>query len=249
MEEKIKEIVSIYTKIPLEQIGSSTIIDRSAVNSSIMLHRMYAKLAEQGFFVQDYWDVKNFGSLLQRINGKSNNPDETPVTAHAPAQSYPKINEHNAGGIGIDIEEIDSMPGANDFREEVFYKMNFSASEIAYCILQPSPYASFAGLFAAKEALVKADSNYKNKAFNTIVIEHTETGKPSHGDFNLSISHTKTTAVAVVIPSAKTTLQLQPAWQNQTQNKTAKNFYFSFSLVLVSLLLSLIAIYLAWRRN
>jgi phosphopantetheine--protein transferase-like protein len=249
MEEKIKEIVSVYTKIHFEEIGSSTIIDRSAVNSSIMLHRMYAKLAEQGFLVQDYWDVKNFGSLLQRINGKSNNAGETPVTVHEPAQPYLGINEPNARGIGIDIEEIDSMPEVNDFREEVFYKMNFSASEIAYCILQPSPYASFAGLFAAKEALVKADSSYKNKAFNTIVIEHTETGKPSHHNFNLSIAHTKTTAVAVAIPFAASAAQLQPTWQNQSQSKTAINFYFSFSLVLVSLLLSLIAIYLVWKRN
>ena len=245
MEEKIKEIVSIYTKIPAEQIGPSTIIDRSAVDSSIMLHRMYAKLSEQGFTVQDYWDVKNFGSLLQRVNGNSIDQDEIPGTVHPSAPSYADAHERSAAGIGIDIEEIDAMPQTNDFREDAFYKMHFCAPEMAYCILQPDPYASFAGLYAAKEAIVKADNNYKSKAFHTIVIGHSASGKPSHSYFNLSISHTRATAVAVAVRSQQSALPLQ----DQFQNKPAQNFSLPFLLVLVSLLLSLLAIYFAWRRN
>jgi hypothetical protein len=37
--------------------------------------------------------------------------------------------------------------------------------------------------------------------------------------------------------------------QDQFQNKPAQNFSLPFLLVLVSLLLSLLAIYFAWRRN
>jgi len=244
MEEKIKEIVSIYTKIPVDQIGSSTVIDRTAVSSSIVLHRMYAKLSEQGFSVTDYWDVKNFGGLLQRVNGQSNSTDEISVSVQASVADRATDN-HQDSGIGIDIEETDAMPRTNDFREDVFYKMNFSSSEIAYCILQPDPYASFAGLFAAKEAIVKADNSFKIKGFSNIVIEHTEAGKPIFIDFNLSISHTRTTAVAVAIRAVGSQLHLQAA----SQNKTVNNFSFSFSLGLVSLLLSLISIYLVWKRN
>jgi len=244
MEEKIKEIVSIYTKIPVDEIGSSTVIDRTAVSSSIMLHRMYAKLSEQGFSVTDYWDLKNFGSLLQRVNGQSKSAGEIPVAVHTSAPDHVRDNHHSSG-IGIDIEETDSMPRANDFREETFYKMNFSSSEIAYCILQPDPYASFAGLFAAKEAIVKADNSYKSKGFNRIVIEHSETGKPVHSNFNLSISHTKNISIAVAVRAAVSTPQHQAAFKS----KSSDNFSFSFSLVLVSLLLSLISIYLVWKRN
>lgn len=245
MEEKIKEIVSVYTKIPLDQIGSSTVIDRTAVSSSIVLHRMYAKLSEQGFSVGDYWDVKNFSGLLQRVNGHLNSADENSVSLLQASTADAATDNHLASGIGIDIEETDSMPRANDFREDAFYKMNFSSSEIAYCILQPDPYASFAGLFAAKEAIVKADNSYKNKAFNSIVIERTEVGKPIFHDFNLSISHTRATAVAVVIRSARNI----PLLQEAIENKSASSFSFPISLALVSLLLSLISIYLVWKRN
>jgi phosphopantetheine--protein transferase-like protein len=205
---------------------------------------MYAKLAAEGFGVTDYWEVKNFGNLLQRMNGNPNDANEIDVSLQGSAMVQATDN-HQSSGIGIDIEETDSMPRASDFREEAFYKMNFSSSEIAYCILQADPYASFAGLFAAKEAIVKADNAYKSRAFNSIVIEHTAVGKPIFHDFDLSISHTRTTAVAVGIRSVKSEPQLQEA----IANKPTGSFSFSFSLVLVSLLLSLISIYLVWKRN
>jgi holo-[acyl-carrier protein] synthase len=249
MEERIKEIVSLYTKIPAEQIGISTIIDRSSVNSSITLHRMYAKLAEEGFAVRDYWDIKNFRDLMERANGISKNQGEISDTLQTGVPSYSDTSGRVADGIGIDIEEIGAMPETDDFREDAFYKMHFSSSETAYCILQPEPLASFAGLFAAKEAIIKADNNYKKKPFHMIEIEHTEAGKPFHPDFQLSISHTKTTAVAVAISSGQSSFGLHPLLQGQLQGKPARGFSFSNLLVLVSLLLSAFAIYLAWKRN
>jgi len=244
MEEKVKEIVSIYTKIPVDQIGNLTVIDRTAVSSSIVLHRMYAKLSEQGFNITDYWEVKNFGGLLQRVNGQSNRIDEISVSVQ-PLIPDQATDNHQASGIGIDIEETDSMPRTNDFREDAFYKMNFSTSEIAYCILQPDPYASFAGLFAAKEAIAKADNSYRNKGFNSIVIEHTEAGKPVHSDFNLSISHTKNISVAVAVRNVVSTAQ-PPA---VLKNISSGNFSIPSYLILVALVLSLISIYLVWKRN
>ena len=53
MEEKIRKIISIYTKIPEDLIVAETIIDRTSVSSSILLHRMYGKLANEGFIVED----------------------------------------------------------------------------------------------------------------------------------------------------------------------------------------------------
>src|SRR5450631_2235111 len=118
MEERIKEIVSLYTKIPAEQIDSSTIIDRSSVNSSITLHRMYAKLAEEGFAVADYWDIKNFRGLMERANGISKNRGEISDTPQTAMPFYADTPGSLAKGLGIDIEEISAMPETPDFRED-----------------------------------------------------------------------------------------------------------------------------------
>ncbi|HEY4109849.1 holo-ACP synthase [Puia sp.] len=192
MEGKLKEIVSAFIRVPAEQIGAATPVDRRAVKSSIMLHRMYARLAEEGFVVKDYASVRVFGDLFGA-------PKEVaaPVDiVEAPAPTA------QAGGVepiamGIDIESIDSMPRAADFRSEEFYKMNFTPREIAYCILQADPYSSFAGLFAAKEALVKADGSMREKPYNQLGIGHSPEGKPLYPGFTLSIAHANGTAVAV----------------------------------------------------
>jgi phosphopantetheinyl transferase (holo-ACP synthase) len=102
------------------------------------------------------------------------------------------------------------MPSVNDFREDEFYVMNFTPAEISYAILQPDPLATFAGLFAAKEAIVKSDNTIKNKAFNSIFIDHLPSGKPIYPGFSISISHTPTLAMAsaVKLISPKTSTQV-----------------------------------------
>jgi 4'-phosphopantetheinyl transferase EntD len=75
--------------------------------------------------------------------------------------------------------------------------MNFTPQEIAYCILQAEPYSSFAGLFAAKEALVKADASLRERAFHQIGIGHSPEGRPVYPGYTLSIAHANGTAVAV----------------------------------------------------
>jgi hypothetical protein len=46
------------------------------------------------------------------------------------------LNHQNKSSVGIDIENIASLPKTNDFRTEGFYIDNFGEKEIAYCILQ-----------------------------------------------------------------------------------------------------------------
>jgi phosphopantetheine--protein transferase-like protein len=196
MEEKIKNIVARFIKLPVDQLTVHTIIDRSAIGSSIMLHRMYGVLANEGIVVENYLDIKDLGTLLRRIN---NNGQPEILVERSIADTAVDEQGLFAPGIGIDMEKIAAMPQAVDFREDAFYKMNFAPSEIAYCILQPDPLASFAGLFAAKEALVKADNTYKGYTFNSIVIDHLPSGKPLHKDFQLSISHTKEMAIAIAM--------------------------------------------------
>jgi phosphopantetheine--protein transferase-like protein len=245
MENKIKDIVSVFIKVPAEQISHNTIIDRSSVNSSITLHRMYAKLAEEGIVVQDYWNIQKFAMLLERVNGSEHKTITMPATQEVQAngQYYHFNNEMATSALGIDIEEVDAMPKANDFREDAFYQMNFSSTEIAHCILQPNPYASFAGLFAAKEAIVKANNSNRNKSFNSIVINHDQNGKPGYPGFDLSVSHTNNLAIAVALQAGvdasmnKTVMQMAPQQSNLSGGVKL--------LMVISVLISLTALVVA----
>jgi len=192
-EEKIREIVAPFIKISAAQIDPSTRIDRTAVQSSILLHRMYARLAEEGFTFGNYSAIRVFGDLFQQ-EGEAGRP----MTVVRPVAEG--LSGTGVPGIGIDMEEIAALPRATDFRKESFYTMNFTPAEMSYCILQSDAYASFAGLFAAKEAIIKADNQYRPAAFNTLEIGHSAEGIPLFPDFVLSISHSGGMAVAVAIP-------------------------------------------------
>jgi phosphopantetheine--protein transferase-like protein len=248
MEEKIKEIVSLYIKIPANQIAANTIIDRSAVASSILLHRMYAALSIEGMAIENYWDIKTFGTLLQRINGT-----ETKYVAVIPDNSseyFLPVNETrpSIGGIGVDVEEIKSMPQVNDFREEAFYKMNFTSEEIAYCILQPDSLSSFAGLFAAKEAIVKADNSYLNRPFNSIYIDHLPNGKPVHPSFQLSISHTNELAIAVAMMLDFNSIDKKYTEEIFPPISSKSSFSVSLIVSLLTLLIVVIFIFVVLKK-
>jgi len=205
MEEKIKEIIAVFIKVPSDQIGPGTAIGRAALQSSILLHRMYARLAEEGVIVENCGDIKVFADLWPQrlaVNGSGSVDGPGSVNDAGPVVNRsPDRREIPAGsftpGIGIDIEEIAAMPRTPDFRKEAFYSMNFTNSEIAYCILQADPYSSFAGLFAVKEAIVKADGQLRRRDFNKIEIGHSSEGKPFFPGFSLSISHSAGVAVAI----------------------------------------------------
>jgi len=194
MEEKIREIVSVFIKVPAAQIGENTPVDRKALQSSILLHRMYARLGEEGIVVDDYAGIKVFGDLLRR-QGASGEPAAVSFSGMHPQNG----DGSGTPGIGIDMEEVAGLPHVADLRTESFYTQNFTPAEIAYCILQSDPYASLTGLFAAKEAIVKADGPYRGRSFQTMEIGHTAEGKPVFPGFGLSISHAGGMAVAVAI--------------------------------------------------
>jgi phosphopantetheine--protein transferase-like protein len=240
MEDKVKNIISTFIKVPAEQISSDTVIDRTAVSSSITLHRMYAKLAEEGIIVEDYWNIKNVATLLKRLNGNGHAIVSGKQEGESSNFVSPPANYVTGSTVGIDIEEVDSMPKTNDFREEEFYKMNFSSAEIAYCILQPNPYASFAGLFAAKEAIVKANNTNRSKPFNTIIINHNAEGKPVYPGFNVSVSHTNNVAVAVALPEVVDTSIRKT--DDQIVSQPTSRISAELLLFVISFLISLIAL-------
>jgi phosphopantetheine--protein transferase-like protein len=248
MEEKIKEIIAVFLKVPPAQVSGITVIDRSAVSSSILLHRMYAKLAAEGVAVSNYQDIRTVNDLLQSVNGAV----QTTVAPAAGEVAIPVIKSLSTAapagsGVGVDIEAVSAMPITGDFREDAFYSMYFSPAEIAWCILKPNPYASFAGLFAAKEAIVKADNNYKKTPFNQINIAHTAEGKPLHAAFQLSIAHTEELAIAIALPNTATANSLPPQPAAYATNKAAATPAVWLA-ILLSLLLSVLALWMVVKR-
>lgn len=118
-------------------------------------------------------------------------------------------------GIGIDVIEVDrvkeKIAKGNGFRELVF-----SPNEIAYCESRTNKYEHYAGRFAAKEAFFKALGTgwSKGTAFNEVETINDVQGKPQIvftgttqitmnnmqiGAITVSLTHTKSIAMAVVI--------------------------------------------------
>ena len=58
-------------------------------------------------------------------------------------------------GLGVDLVDPQSLQTKLENRPEMMGEL-FTPGEVVYCRAQWSPYESFAGRFAAKEAVVKA---------------------------------------------------------------------------------------------
>lgn len=86
--------------------------------------------------------------------------------------------------VGVDVETINSI----NIENEEFLNRNFTQAEIAYCWKAPSPQASFAGTWSAKEAVFKSlgvKSAGGGAPLKDIEILRDENGKPQvvfHGE-------------------------------------------------------------------
>jgi phosphopantetheine--protein transferase-like protein len=126
----------------------------------------------------------------------------TPATAPVMTQvSASLVTLPRFSGLGLDLQDITKLPQVTDFRSDPFYSRNFTDREIAYCIQRPEPIASFGGLWAAKEAIVKsgAFTPAKSGIYGDIEISHSPEGAPTYPGCMLSISHEGNLAVAVCV--------------------------------------------------
>ena len=243
METKVKEIIASFIGKDAPGISAETSLDRNALKSSIHVHRMYARLASEGFPVVDYSDVKNFADLMRKLHpsglGEATKDIEQGISfGHVPNFFTP--------GVGIDIEEVALLPQTTDYRTHEFFINNFTPEEISHCILQSNPRASFAGLFAVKEAMVKADNKMGNRAFNTISIQHTKNGKPVYSDMDISISHAAGIAVAVAIQKP---INFIEKTKQSEKVKSTNNAYFALIIAIFALVIGIIALTIQFRNS
>ena len=136
-------------------------------------------------------------------------------------------------GIGVDIVEIERMRNILE-RTPRFKQRVFTVSEQAYCDSRPNPAASYAGCFAAREAVLKAlGTGFSGMGFTDVSVDHDDRGRPvavlaGHAqqiaqeqgvlEVFLSISHTRDIAVANAVAS---TAQTRVKREIRTDEKTA----------------------------
>lgn len=115
--------------------------------------------------------------------------------------------------IGIDIIEIERVKDNIITYGDKFLNRIYTENEIAYCKNRnKNMYESFAGRFAAKEAVYKCVNNPENiLSFKDIEITkeeknnklkaiiHNENYKKLNGKIKVSISHNNTMATAVAV--------------------------------------------------
>lgn len=118
----------------------------------------------------------------------------------------------NQISVGVDIERTARFIGKKI--NSPFLKRLYTPGELNYCFNKQEPSESLAGRFAAKESVKKALAPLIKQPVDhkDIEILNNELGVPlisvenRVGDkfnFSLSISHTKNTAIAVVIATPK----------------------------------------------
>ena len=81
-------------------------------------------------------------------------------------------------GLGVDICEIDRMERALA-RHPTLRERVFTAEERAYCDSRARPAESYAGRFAAREAVIKALGGYRGRGWQEISVTRSPSGAPA----------------------------------------------------------------------
>ncbi len=115
--------------------------------------------------------------------------------------------------IGTDVVELDHFAGVVDRSRPGFLERLFTSGEIAYCERFKDRMASYAALFAAKEAFLKAlrTGLAPGIRWTDVEVMHERSGAPTivahrlcsellgDGACHVSLSHSRRTAAAVVV--------------------------------------------------
>jgi phosphopantetheine--protein transferase-like protein len=111
---------------------------------------------------------------------------------------------------------VADLPVVKDYWDDSFYSTTFTASEIAYCLMQSNPSMHFAARWCAKEALKKCDAAYQSMDLNHLEVALTTAGAPflrsiANGTAEplpvaVSLSHTPHIALAAVVKSSPPTV-------------------------------------------
>jgi phosphopantetheine--protein transferase-like protein len=152
------------------------------------------------------------GSAVPSNGESSPRSDANVRTASNPASMAPPLARTIFSGIerlniGIDIQDIESMPIASDYRTHDFYSSTFNPSELATAMLRANIRSHLTGIFCAKEAAKKTHPVLLNLRMTEFCVDHDQNAAPLLRlvnaeavpyafRFRISISHTEHMATA-----------------------------------------------------
>ena len=106
-------------------------------------------------------------------------------------------------GIGTDIIEISRIRNAIN-RTSSFKRKVYTEKEIEYIEKKKEPYASYAGRFAAKEAVSKAlGTGVRGFSLSDVEILNDELGKPNVILYNEILKHAKDLKIQINISHSR----------------------------------------------
>jgi phosphopantetheine--protein transferase-like protein len=213
--EEIKAMVAAMLELPPDRVTSETSL--AGLETSLGVARLRLGLKRLGISLPGRRSPSTFGELEAALAGAPS-PAAPSAAEISPVASAAPI-EWSGLQVGIDIQDIRSLPAADDFWEHEFYRGIFGSSEIAYAVVQSDPRTHFAAFWCAKEALRKCDPGFLKIEPNLTVVAHERDGRPylqmigPSGAVRLphavSLSHTAELATAVVAASFPETKPLE----------------------------------------
>jgi phosphopantetheine--protein transferase-like protein len=180
--------------VAFEEVVSLSSAQQAAVRSWLRKNRGFGDPAR----------VKSRVSVKMLADGEEPAGEQpTSLSTEAPASIAPIERGGAIAGVGLDIEYSSTLPEAEDYRTHPFYAENFSKSEIVHCIGKDNPRLSFAGLWAAKEAIAKARGiDVRSGALSRIEIGHGDDGRPTSALGSISICHAGDVAMAMCLATS-----------------------------------------------
>jgi holo-[acyl-carrier protein] synthase len=220
--DKLRRAVADFFEVDPGSIGPAFPLTARAGQGSIARAALDSMIRRRvGVRAKSVYTASTFGELESELapGGREGEPPAEPVSGKARQEPRPPeptaTNLMSASGLvacGVDMEQIDDLPKAADYWEDAFYRASFTPAEISYCLLQESPPHHFAARWCAKEALKKCDAAFLTEEFNRLEVANDPSGAPyllhrTDGQARrlphaLSLSHTSTAAVAVVVKVA-----------------------------------------------
>jgi phosphopantetheine--protein transferase-like protein len=205
------------------------------------------------------YSAKTYGDLEAAILGKESPNGAVPAPKLASTNGVAVTPSALPLACGIDLEPVANFPAAGDYWEDEFYRSNFTATEIAYCLLQQRPPMHFAARWCAKEALKKCDSRFLQQPMSDLEVAFDEAGVPAlnflKGDtkqrlpFAVSLAHTSDLAIAVVVRQTPPTqaVAAAPAVVAQGPAKEPRGRGLAAVACLLGLISLALAVWALWR--
>lgn len=218
----LRHTVATFLGVDPQQVHSGLSFAETRIHGSLARARLYAAIQQRlGRQCQGVFTARTYEELHAAVFGTpavvSHTAQSASVQTAAVSSVLPEPpNVSSDLACGIDIEIVEELPVVQDYWEDSFYTMTFTAAEIAYCLLQATPSIHFAARWCAKEALKKCDPSYTQVAMNRLEVAFATTGAPclryaANGAWErlpvaLSLSHTPHMAAAVVVKQPETSL-------------------------------------------